>query len=90
MTTQDAAIAAHIVVAVSTVIVCGERFDAIVRKFRQFGHPDLVRSLVGATTGSLATGLLAGIPDPVPVADPALVVAALMLGGQDVHAGRPQ
>jgi DoxX-like family len=85
VTVQDAA-AAQIVIAVSTVIACVGRCDNIVRELWRFGLPDLVRSLVGATKISPATRLVAGIWCPVPVAGPALVMAALMRGAQGAHA----
>lgn len=79
------AAAAQIVIAVSIVIVWVGRFDNIVKEFRQFGLPDIARSIVGATKIGLATLLVTGIWYPVPVAAPAIVMAVLMLGAQGAH-----
>lgn len=76
---------AQVVIAVSIAVVWVGRFDNIVKEFRQFGFPDIVRTLVGATKISLATLLVAGVWYPVPVVAPALVMAVLMLGAQGAH-----
>lgn len=85
MTMLQLAAAAQIVIAVSIAIVWIGRFDNIVKEFRQFGLPDIVRTLVGATKIALATLLVTGIWYPVPVAAPAIVMAVLMLGAQGAH-----
>lgn len=85
MNTLQLAVAAQIVIAVSIAIVWIFRFDNIVKEFRQFGLPDLARTLVGATKIALATLLVAGVWYPVPVAAPAVVMAVLMLGAQGAH-----
>lgn len=85
MTSPQVYAAAQIVIAVSIAIVWIGRFDNIVKEFRQFGLPDLVRTLVGATKTALATLLVAGIWYPVPVVVPALVMAVLMAGAQGAH-----
>jgi hypothetical protein len=79
---RDYAAAAQIVIALSIGIVWVFRFDNIVKEFRQFGLPDLVRTMVGATKIALATLLVAGVWYPVPVAAPAVVMAVLMIGAQ--------
>jgi hypothetical protein len=79
------AVVAQVVIALSIAVVWIGRFDNIVREFRQFGLPDLVRSLVGATKISLATLLVAGIWYPSLVLVPALTMAFLMLCAQGAH-----
>jgi DoxX-like family len=76
---------AQIVIAVSIAIVWVGRFDNIVKEFRQYGLPDLVRNVVGATKISLATLLVAGIWYPALAAGPALLMAFLMLCAQGAH-----
>jgi hypothetical protein len=78
-------VAAQVVIALSIAIVWIGRFDNIVREFRQFGLPDIVRSLVGAAKISLATLLVAGIWYPSLVLVPALGMAFLMLCAQGAH-----
>jgi hypothetical protein len=85
MTMLQLATIAQVTIAVSIAIVWIGRFDNIVKEFRQFGLPDIVRSLVGATKIALATLLVAGIWYPVPVVVPALVMAVLMVGAQGAH-----
>jgi DoxX-like family len=77
--------ASQIIIALSIVIVWVLRFDNVVKEFREFGLPDLVRNTVGAAKISLSTLILAGIWYPVPVAVPALVMAFLMLCAQLAH-----
>lgn len=76
---------AQLIIALSIVVVWVFRFDNIVKEFKQYGLPDLVRNMVGATKISLATLLVAGIWFPQLVLVPALVMAALMLGAQAAH-----
>ena len=76
---------AQLVIALSIPIVWVGRFDNIVREFRQFGLPDIVRTMVGATKIVLATLLVTGIWYPALVTVPALMMAALMLGAQVAH-----
>ena len=85
MTLADYAVAAQIVIAISIAIVWVGRFDNIVREFKQYGLPDVVRNVVGATKISLATLLVAGIWYPALVAGPALIMAFLMLCAQGAH-----
>ena len=40
---------AQIIIALSIVVVWVFRFDNIVQEFKQYGLPDLVRNMVGAT-----------------------------------------
>ena len=86
MTMHDYAVTAQVVIAMSIAIVWVGRFDNIVKEFRQFGLPDVVRNAVGATKISLATLLVAGIWYPALVAGPALIMAFLMLCAQGAHA----
>jgi len=79
------ATAAQIVIALSIAVVWVGRFDNIVREFRQFGLPDIVRSMVGATKIALATLLVAGIWYPRLALVPALLMAFLMLCAQGAH-----
>ncbi len=76
---------AQIIIAVSIAIVWIFRFDNIIKEFRQYNLPDLVRNLVGATKISLATLLVAGIWFPSLVLIPALIMAFLMLSAQWFH-----
>jgi len=73
------------VIAVSIAIVWVGRFDNIVKEFNQYGLPDVVRNVVGATKIALATLLVAGIWYPALVAGPALIMAFLMLCAQGAH-----
>ena len=76
---------AQITIALSIVVVWVFRFDNIVKEFKQYGLPDLVRNMVGATKIALATLLVAGIWFPQLVLVPALLMAFLMLGAQLAH-----
>ena len=78
-------ILAQLIIAVSIVIVWVFRFDNIVLEFKQYGLPDLVRNMVGATKIALATLLVAGIWYPQLVLVPALLMAFLMLCAQLAH-----
>ncbi|SMB87888.1 DoxX family protein [Hymenobacter roseosalivarius DSM 11622] len=78
-------ITAQIIVALSIVVVWVFRFDNIVQEFRQYGLPDLVRTMVGATKIVLATLLIVGIWYPSLVVIPALLMAFLMLCAQVAH-----
>ena len=78
-------ILAQLIIAASIVIVWVFRFDNIVLEFKQYGLPDLVRNLVGATKIALATLLVAGIWYPRLVLVPALLMAFLMLCAQLAH-----
>lgn len=76
---------AQVIVAISIVVVWVGRFDNIVKEFKQFGYPDILRNIVGATKISLATLLVAGIWYPSLVLVPALLMASLMLCAQITH-----
>jgi tellurite resistance protein TehA-like permease len=76
---------AQLVIAISVVIVWVFRFDNIVKEFKQYGLPDLVRTMVGAAKIALATLLVAGIWYPGLVLVPALLMAFLMLCAQFAH-----
>lgn len=76
---------AQVIIALSIAIVWIGRFDNIVKEFKEYGIPDVVRNVVGATKISLATLLLAGIWYPSLVLVPALIMAFLMLCAQIAH-----
>ena len=82
---QQLSIIAQIIIATSIVVVWVGRFDNIVKEFKQFGLPDLVRNIVGAMKISLATLLVAGIWYPDLVMIPAILMAFLMLCAQGAH-----
>jgi len=79
------AVIAQFVIAVSVLYVWVFRFDNIVKEFREYGMPDLFRTMVGAAKIALSTLLIAGIWYPALVLVPALVMAALMAGAQASH-----
>lgn len=78
-------IVAQLIIALSIVVVWVFRFDNIVLEFKQYGLPDLVCTMVGATKIALATLLVAGIWYPDLVVVPALLMAFLMLCAQVTH-----
>jgi len=78
-------ILAQLVIAFSVVFVWVFRFDNIVKEFKQYGLPDLIRTMVGAAKISLATLLVAGIWYPSLVLIPALLMALLMVAAQIAH-----
>ena len=78
-------IIAQLVIALSIVVVWVARFDNIVKEFKQFGSPDIVRNIVGALKISLATLLIAGIWYPGLVMFPAIAMAFLMVCAQFAH-----
>jgi len=78
-------IVAQIVIATSIIIVWVFRFDNIVKEFKQYGIPDLLRNIVGATKIALSTLLIAGIWYPQLVLIPALIMAFLMICAQITH-----
>ena len=51
----------QIVLALSVAYVWIFRFDNIVVEFKQYGLPDVIRNLVGASKIALATLLITGI-----------------------------
>lgn len=78
-------VVAQVVVAISILFVWVGRFDNILKEFRQFGYPDILRNIVGASKISLATLLVAGIWYPALVLLPALLMAFLMLCALFTH-----
>ena len=76
---------AQIIIALSIGFVWIARFDNIVKEFKQYGIPDLVRNLVGATKIVLSTLLVAGIWYESLVLIPALLMAFLMICAQIAH-----
>lgn len=81
----ELSVIAQIVIALSIVVVWVFRFDNIVKEFKQYGLPDLVRNAVGDTKIAMATLLVAGIWYPSLVLVPALIMALLMVGAQFAH-----
>ena len=82
---NTAVVLAQLIIALSIVVVWVFRFENIVGEFKQYGLPDLVRSMVGAAKIALATLLVAGIWYPSLVLVPALLMAFLMLCAQVAH-----
>ena len=76
---------AQIIIALSIAYVWIVRFDNIVKEFKQYGIPDLLRNLVGASKIALSTLLVAGIWYPDLVVIPALLMAGLMICAQIAH-----
>ena len=79
------AICAQVIIACSIVLVWVVRFPNVVKEFHEYGLPDWVRTLVGATKISLATLLVAGIWYPRLVLIPAILMALLMICAQMAH-----
>lgn len=76
---------AQIIIAISIAYVWIIRYDNIVKEFKQYGIPDLLRNFVGATKIALATLLIVGIWYPGLVFIPALLMAGLMVCAQIAH-----
>jgi hypothetical protein len=82
---ENLVIIAQIVLALSVAYVWIFRFDNIVLEFKQYGLPDLIRNIVGASKIALATLLIAGIWYPGLVLYSALSMAFLMICAQLAH-----
>jgi len=78
-------ISAQIIIALSIVVVWVFRFNNIVKEFKQYGIPDLLRNMVGAAKISLSTLLITGIWYPQLVLIPAMLMAILMACAQIAH-----
>jgi hypothetical protein len=76
---------AQFIIALSIIIVWVFRFDNIVKEFKQYGIPDLIRNMVGAAKISLSTLLIAAIWYPALAFIPALLMAFLMVCAQIAH-----
>jgi hypothetical protein len=76
---------AQFVVALSVAYVWIFRYENIVREFKQYGIPDLLRNMVGASKIALATLLIVGAWYQALVLVPALLMAGLMLCAQAAH-----
>ncbi|WP_069661197.1 DoxX family protein [Arcticibacter eurypsychrophilus] len=76
---------AQIIIALSIGYVWIVRYDNIVKEFKQYGIPDLLRNFVGATKIALSTLLVTGIWHPTLVLIPALLMAGLMACAQVAH-----
>ena len=79
------AILAQVVIALSIAFVWIVRLPNVIAEFHEYGLPDTVRSLVGASKISLSTLLIAGIWYPALVPVSALLMALLMLCAQFAH-----
>ena len=79
------AVCAQVIIALSIAFVWIVQFNIIIREFKEYRLPDLLRNLVGATKISLSTLLLAGIWYPSLVLFPALIMAFLMMCAQLAH-----
>ena len=79
------AVCAQVIIACSIALVWVARFPNVVKEFHEYGLPDFIRTLVGATKISLATLLVAGIWYPALVVIPALLMALLMVCAQIAH-----
>lgn len=75
----------QVIIAFSIVCVWVFRFDNIVKEFKEYQLPDLVRNMVGAAKIALSTLLVAGIWYPSLTTLPALIMASLMLCAQLAH-----
>ena len=76
------AVLAQVVVALSVVYVWVVRLPNVQKEFHEYGIPDLLRNIVGATKIALSTLLIAGIWYPSLVLIPAALMALLMLCAQ--------
>ena len=76
---------AQVVVAVCVVFVWTVRYQVVVAEFVEYGLPDIVRNLVGASKIALSTLLIAGLWYPSLVLIPALLMAGLMVCAQIAH-----
>jgi hypothetical protein len=76
---------AQIILALSVSYVWIFRFDNIVSQFKQYGLPDVIRNLVGASKIALATLLITGIWYTDLLLFSALAMAFLMVCAQIAH-----
>jgi hypothetical protein len=76
---------AQLIIAISVAYVWIFRYDNIVKEFKQYGIPELLRNMVGASKIALSTLLVAGIWYPTLVLVPALLMAGLMVCAQAAH-----
>lgn len=76
---------AQIIIALSIGYVWIIRYDNLVKEFKQYGIPDLLRNFVGAAKIALSTLLVAGIWYPNVVMVSALLMAGLMICAQIAH-----
>jgi len=82
---QTISIYAQLIIAMSVAYVWTFRYDNIVKEFKQYGIPDLLRNIVGAAKIALSTLLVAGVWYPDLVVLPALLMAGLMVCAQAAH-----
>ncbi|MBC8984915.1 DoxX family protein [Pedobacter sp. N36a] len=82
---QTTSMYAQLIIAISVTYVWIFRYDNIVKEFKQYGIPDLLRNMVGAAKIALSTLLITGIWYTALVPLPALLMAGLMLCAQAAH-----
>jgi len=82
---QTISIYTQLIIAISVAYVWIFRYDNIVKEFKQYGIPDLLRNIVGAAKIALSTLLIAGIWYPALVPLPALLMAGLMVCALAAH-----
>jgi hypothetical protein len=82
---ENLVIISQIVLALSVAYVWIFRFDNIVVEFKQYGLPDVIRNLVGASKIALATLLITGIWYTDLLLYSALSMAFLMVCAQMAH-----
>ncbi|MET3114961.1 hypothetical protein AAKU52_002701 [Pedobacter sp. CG_S7] len=76
---------AQIIIALSVSYVWIFRYDNIVKEFKEYEIPDLLRNFVGALKIALSTLLIAGIWYPALILVPALMMTGLMGCAQAAH-----
>lgn len=77
--------AAQVLIAGAVLFVWVFRFENIVKEFREYGYPDLFRTLIGTVKIALSTLLVVGVWYHELVLVPALAMAVLMAGAQVSH-----
>lgn len=82
---QTLSTCAQLIVALSVAYVWIFRYDNIVKEFKQYGIPELLRNMVGAAKIALSTLLITGIWYHALVLVPAILMAGLMLCAQAAH-----
>jgi hypothetical protein len=82
---QTISIYAQLIIAISVAYVWIFRYDNIVKEFKQYGIPDLLRNMVGAAKIVLSTLLVVCIWYPELVLIPAVLMALLMVCAQAAH-----
>ncbi len=78
-------VVAQVVIAVSVLFVWVVRLPNVEKEFREYGLPDIVRNLVGASKISASALLLAGLWFPGLVLPAALTMTFFMICAQYFH-----